>query len=162
MSIILSGILLVNVLIFTLLCVSLFRVARVYSELRAFVSPVSDGQPSPLATAIDALAISFARAAVAQAKAHLMGAKGVDARQEAAVTGDIGLDLLGQNPMVAAALDRMPNLKRTLRRNPALIDLALRKLPDMLNKVSAAPMPAGVPMGTPPAPGGNHKPKFNL
>lgn len=160
MSILLALILVSNLVFLALFASFLFRLSRVHAQFVAFVSPEGENQPSPLGKMLDIVAADFARAAVAQIKAHLMGAKGVDTRQANAIEGDIALDVAGQNPLIGQLLERMPNLKRTLRRNPALINLVIEKLPGMFG---LSGQPPNGPVAAQPGNGNRHsQAKFKL
>jgi len=80
-----------------------------------------------------------------------MGKQSGAVRGETAVDADIAEDALSMaSPAVSAILSAFPALRRSLRRNPALLDLALSKI---------ASRNAGVPA----TPGdGVGQPKFNL
>lgn len=99
-----------------------------HSVFRDFVSPEGEGQPSPLAKAMDAGASMLGRAIIAQAKTTMMGQVSGQVRAEQAVNGDISEDLLSSNPLAASLLGQFPHLRKTLRRNPQLADMALSAL----------------------------------
>lgn len=115
-----------------------------------FITPESEGKPSPLATSLDVVAQMFARAITAQIKTTLMGLESGLVRGEKAVQGDIAVDLAGQTPL-AGLLGAFPTLKKSLRRNPGLLDMALPVLASLAGKATS--------------PGGNGSsgsPKFKL
>lgn len=113
-----------------------------------FILPPEEGKPSALSLAIDVACSFLARALIAQYKGFLMGLQSGQARAEKAVKGDMAEGLIEQNPL-GALLMSFPALKKTLRRNPALLDVALNSLGSR----------SGVSM---PGNGGGESPKFNL
>lgn len=148
MNIILTAILVVLLVSFGL---TAFYIRRAYRALLGFLTPQEDGKPSPVAVVADAFCSMLARAVVMQAKATFMGVQSGAARAEKAIQADIAEDMVNQsNPMLGAALASFPALRKTLRRNPGLVDIALQYLASR----------QGVP-------GGNHSketasPKFKL
>jgi len=119
-------------LIIVLVAVGVSKVRVMRDQLVAFVSPVSEGQASPLATSVDAAADMFARATMARAKMTFAGLSSGVTRQEAAVEGDIAEDSARMNPIIGGLMDSFPTLKKTLRKNPALLDFAMSKLLERL------------------------------
>jgi len=108
------------------------RVRAVYAELRAFVTPMGENQPSPAAQTVEAASDILARALVARAKTTFMGIQSGAARAERGIEGDIAEGAIGAaSPMLGAVLAAFPALRKTLRRNPGLVDLALAKLGGM-------------------------------
>jgi len=70
-----------------------------------------------------------ARAVVARIKTSLMGSQSGQVRQEKAVEGAIAEDVArAAHPLAGTLLDAMPELRKTLRKNPHLLDFALSKL----------------------------------
>ena len=98
--------------------------------LVTFVTPVAEGQPSPFAAAVDATSTIVARSVVAQAKTTLMGMSSGVARAEKGLQGDVAVDVLGQSPW-GGLLSSFPLVRKTLRRNPQLLDLALGAISKM-------------------------------
>lgn len=99
------------------------------AQVAQFVSPVSVGQPSPIATATEAVSEMFARSIMASAKMTFAGLSSGHVRREAAVDGDIAEDSAKlAHPMVTVLLDQFPQLRKTLRKNPGMLDYALAKL----------------------------------
>lgn len=148
MNILLTAILVVLLVSFGF---TAFYVRRAYLAVLGFLTPQDDGKPSPLATVTDVACSMLARAVVMQAKATFMGIQSGAARAEKAIQADITEDVITQtNPMLGAALESFPALRKTLRRNPGLVDVAMQYLASR----------QGVP-------GGNHSkeissPKFKL
>lgn len=130
-------ILAVNIVFLAVYLWFLSRIATVFREFRGFVTAPDEKTPSPLAQLASSLADIFARSIVAQLKATFMGKQSGDVRAEKAVSADIAEDMLAQsNPLISAALDSFPTLKKSLRRNPGLIDYAIKKF---LNGSQSAP-----------------------
>lgn len=122
---------------------------RLAAEAVAFVSPAGPDLPSPLAQAVAAGSDMVARSIVAQAKGTFMGLESGASRQAAAVDGAIAEDLARQaHPVIGGLLDNFPQLKRTLRKNPALFDMAIQQLAGKLNGAkSETSSPGGDPLG---------------
>ena len=108
------------------------------AQMSLFVSPVAEGQPSPLAATAEVGAEMIARAVMARAKMTFAGLSSGVVRQEKAVEGDIAEDMARMSPIVDGLLDSFPALKKTLRKNPALLDMALSKLGQLQGNRSGA------------------------
>lgn len=108
-----------------------------------------------MAQVVEAAGLIVARSIVAQAKASFMGMESGAKRQEAAIAGDIAEGVLNtQLPLAGALLQSFPSLRKTLRRNPQLLDLALSKL---------GGLGAGAGGGqSPPSGNGTGTPRFHL
>jgi len=116
-----------------------------------FVRPKGPEEASPLANCVDVGADMVARAVMARAKTTFMGQQSGQVRQEKAVDGAIAEDLArAAHPLAGTLLDAMPELRKTLRRNPGLLDFALSKLGAMGEK-HGGNQPSGgpVPLNTP-------------
>jgi mannose/fructose/N-acetylgalactosamine-specific phosphotransferase system component IID len=124
MSIILAAILFVVVLQFFLIAYIFFRISRVYNQIRSFVTPEAEGKPSPLANTSQIVADMVGRSIVATIKSTFMSKQSGEARALTAIQGDLAEGALGASPL-GALLGSFPALKKTLRRNPALVDMAL-------------------------------------
>jgi len=112
----------------------------------AFVRPKGPEEASPLASCVDVGADMVARAVTARIKTSLMGSQSGQVRQEAAVDGAIAEDLArAAHPLAGTLLDSMPELRKTLRKNPALLDFALSKLDAMQQQ---KPQSAQPPLST--------------
>lgn len=95
-------------------------------NIRGFLVPPEKGKPSALAQMTEAMSVQAARAIAAQMKMTFMGKESGDARAQKGIAADIGEDMLQMsNPMIASLLQSFPTLRRTLRRNPGLMDIAL-------------------------------------
>lgn len=105
------------------------RKIRGFEEtIRAFISPRGE-EASPLASVVDVAAGMVARAVTAQIKTSLMGQQSGQVRQERAIEGAIAEDMVrAAHPLAGTLLDAMPELKKTLKKNPQLLDFALSKL----------------------------------
>lgn len=107
--------------------VVIFR--RVSATVSAFLQPTGENQPSPLATSVDAFSVIFARSITTSLRAMLMGMQSGVVRSEKAVEGDIAEGVAENgSPILAAAMQAFPALRKTIRRNPGLVDLALSRL----------------------------------
>lgn len=125
MNILLTSILIVCGAILGILSLFAWRLMRLQNVFRDFVTPVDEKTPSALAKTTDIMACMIARAIVAQAKTTLMGMQSGQVRAETAIAENV---LEGSNPAIGALLSSFPALKKTLRRNPALLDMALSRL----------------------------------
>jgi len=133
MNILIALVILANIIVLSVSLVAFYWVRRTKDEIKAFITPLPDGNASPLAQTADALSIVLARAVAAQLKTTFMGAQSGAVRAEKGIEGDIAEGLLSaQSPLAGALLNSFPALKKTLRRNPQLIDLALSKLPGLI------------------------------
>lgn len=129
----------------------LFR--KIKANTLEFFIPPDDKTPSQFAKVTEAISFQFSRAIVAQAKTTFMGMESGQVRAEKALQGDLALDMAESNGLMKA-LSMFPNVRKTLRRNPALIDLALPMLAKLGNN-------GGNNTGSGPGPATN-SPKFKL
>lgn len=114
-------------------------------QFLGFVLPPEEGKQSPLGDFLDATSMMFARALVAQAKTTFMGMASGAKRGEAAVEGDLAVDLTSaQSPMIAGLIQSSPMLQKTLRRNPMLAMIASAALQKLVG-APGSPGPGGVP-----------------
>jgi len=105
------------------------KVRELQSTIREFVTPKGPESASPLANVVDVGADMVARAVTARIKTSLMGGQSGQVRQEKAVDGAIAEDMArAAHPLAGTLLDAMPELRKTLRKNPALLDFALSRL----------------------------------
>jgi len=112
----------------------LFRreVKGIYDDIRRFVEPTGDGEPSPLAGLTDSVLDLAAGKLTARVKTTFMGMQSGAARAEKAVDGAIAIDSVGvENPAMGALLSAFPHLQKVIRRNPALAGFAMDKLGQM-------------------------------
>jgi len=111
------------------------KVRELEATFRVFVTPKGPEEASPLASVVDIAADMVARAVTARIKTSLMGSQSGQVRQEKAVDGAIAEDLArAAHPLAGTLLDAMPELRKTLRKNPGLLDFALAKLGAMQQK----------------------------
>jgi len=110
------------------------------STIREFVTPKGPDEASPLASVVDVGADMVARAVTARIKTSLMGSQSGQVRQEKAVEGAIAEDMVrAAHPLAGTLLDAMPELRKTLKKNPQLLDFALSKLAGMQEKKQQGP-----------------------
>jgi len=126
MNILLALILAVNACLLGAILWFAWKIYRVYGEFRAFIAPESEGKLSPFANVCQVLADMTGRSIVATLKSTFMGKQSGEARGEQAVLGDIIES--SANPLVAGLINSFPALKKTIRRNPALLDIAMNFL----------------------------------
>ena len=125
---ILVFILTVNLVLLIIVLVAISRVKRVFNEVKAYITPESEGKPSPLASTVDAISSVFARSFVAQFKTTLMGVESGIKRQEKAIAGDVALDVARSAGGLAGLLTQFPSVAKHIKRNPGLVDAALQML----------------------------------
>lgn len=118
--------LLVALLLYVLIRVYI-EYAKINEVVKTFITPPEEGKPSALAMTSQAFAEIIARSMMAQAKGFLMGLQSGETRGKQAIAGDVVQDSLGASPL-AAILGSFPSLKKSLRRNPQLLDLAMGML----------------------------------
>jgi len=108
------------------------KIREVEGTIKAFITPKGTDEASPLALVVDVGADMVGRAVCARIKTSLMGQQSGQVRQEKAVEGAIAEDVArAAHPLAGTLLDAMPELKKTLRKNPGLLDFALSKLSSM-------------------------------
>lgn len=125
-----TNILLAGVLIILIGCiVAIWSIyGRILTTVATWTTQPDEKTPSPLGNFIDTIAQMFARALVALVKTTQMGELSGMVRAEKAVNSAIAEDLAGQQPVLSAVLQQFPALKKTLRRNPQLMDMAIQSL----------------------------------
>jgi hypothetical protein len=100
---------------------------KISRTITQFITPEAENKPSPFALLIDSVASMFGRSIVAQLKSTLMGVQSGQKRAESAIEGDIMEGVVqSQSPMLGGLLNSFPALKKTLRRNPQLADMAMQ------------------------------------
>ena len=129
MNILLAAILVVNVMFLAILIVVFLKTRTIYRNFVDFITPAKENEPSQFAELISRISDTFARSIMAQAKAILMGKASGEARGEAANEAEVGQALLAQsNPLLAGLAGMLPpKIRKTLLRNPQLIDAALAR-----------------------------------
>jgi len=129
--------LLLGQIILILAIVTNFRrkIGQLELTVRSFVTPKGPDEASPLANVVDVGSDMVARAIMARAKTTFMGQLSGQVRQEKAVEGAIAEDVArNAHPLAGTLLDAMPELRKTLRKNPQLLDFALSKLGGMMEQ----------------------------
>ena len=137
-NILLTLVLLSNIALLLVFLLSILRVKRVFGEVKAFLTPESEGKPSPLAITVSNISLVFARAITAQVKTTLMGLESGNSRAEKAVQGDLALDIAKQTG-IGALLTQFPTVAKHIRKNPGLVDAAL----EMFSKMQTRQPDAG-------------------
>lgn len=132
-------------------------ISRTKRVIASFFIPDKEGEASPFAKGVDVVSGMIARALVAQLKTVYMGERSGAVRSEKAIQGDLALDLAGQNPALSTLLGAFPNLSKTLRRNPGLLDLAMGIM-SRRSQSQASPGSAA----TPGSNGSGVKPQFKI
>ena len=132
----LTNILLLAVLVIWLALAvgSILLFLRLRSAFLCFVTPQKEGEASALAKTIDAIASMLARSLVAQLKTSAMGSLSGDVRGEKSVQGAMALDMANQSPALSTILGAFPQLQKTLKRNPQMLDFALGMMQKLGNK----------------------------
>lgn len=102
---------------------------RVFNnELRGFTEPKGPGETSPLADIAQVFADMLGRSITVQLKTTFMGVNSANARSETALENDIKGAALATNPTIAGLLSSVPALRKSLRKNPGLMDVVLQAL----------------------------------
>ena len=121
MNILLAGILLINICIFGSIIVAFLIIRSVSREFREFITPQAENTPSRIAMVFQSISEMFGRSMVASLKGFMMGAKSGEVRQANAETGEA----IGASP-IGALVDMLPkSVKRSLIKNPQLLDMAM-------------------------------------
>jgi len=114
------------------------KIRDIQRTFEEFVRPKGPEEASPLANCVDVGADMVARAVTARIKTSLMGSQSGQVRQEKAIEGAIAEDIVrAAHPLAGTLLDAMPELRKTLKKNPALLDFALSKLGAMQGQLPA-------------------------
>jgi hypothetical protein len=131
-NILLASVLAVNIGFLLFSGVFLYRLYLIYSQFKMFVSPKAENQTSPLADILQIVADMIGRSITASLKTTFMAKESADSRAQTAIEGDIAEGMLSQAGTIGSLLTSFPKLRKTLRRNPQLVDLALQ----MINKTN--------------------------
>lgn len=143
MNWLLVGILAVNAITLMIVVAFFIKAARLYQDIQYLFTPKGDGLPSPAYEMVTALAEAGAQALFRQVKTSFGGLKSGEVRAGKAIDADMAEAVLeATNPALATMINAIPGLKKTLRRNPGLIDLAMEKLGGRFGPQAAAPIPA--------------------
>lgn len=128
--------------------------AKLENEVLAFCTSPGQDEPSQLAQALQAFADMIGRSIAAQLKMTLMNQASQDVRSERALRADIGEAAIQEyNPMISGLMNSVPGIRRSLRKNPGLMDLIISQViknPGMLSGSRG------------PRSDGNSQIKFNL
>jgi hypothetical protein len=128
-SILIALVLAANLIQTVLIFCAILAVKRLYQNGKAFITPASEGKPSPLALVTQVAADMLGRGVTAQLKATFMGKAQVDRKNQQGIDADLAVDSLSAaNPLIGAVLQSFPTLTKRLVRNPALLDMALSRL----------------------------------
>lgn len=118
-----------------LVCVLvLAQIRSIYSgfwaALHSWVSAPNETTPSAFAGLVETIGHSLGHSAAVELKTTIMGKMSGQSRLETAIQGDMLQDQVGAvNPLMAAALEMFPSLKRRALKNPGIVDLILSRLP---------------------------------
>jgi hypothetical protein len=120
----LTAILICNLLIVAAIGVAWAKINRVTRVFSDFISPPGENQPSPVAVVAESISEMFARSFTASLKAYFMGVQSGAARAENAAIGQA----ISASP-AGGIIDLLPkSIKKSLIKNPALLDYALAAL----------------------------------
>lgn len=124
-NLLLAGVLLVNVLVFSAIFYFIFKIRSIYRDsyktITEFLSSPDDKTPSPLASVIDQVSQVVARAIIVQAKTTFMGMSSVQAKAEKKQAVE---QVEAQYPMLGLLKNLSPGIQKSLVKNPALLNLA--------------------------------------
>jgi len=131
MNILLTALLVVNLALFVLICYVFVRVSRTikdrYQTFIEFITPPGKDEPSALALTVSNMSDVLARSLIAQVKGYLMGLQSGQVRGENAEALETAIDVAGTaNPLIGAVAN-IPGVKKLLRKNPGLLDLAIQQ-----------------------------------
>lgn len=102
------------------------KVRSVANDIKAFIYPLEEGKPSALAESAQVVADMVARSMVAQVKTTLMGMESGLVRSQKALDGAVVDDMIAQsNPLISGLLSAFPNVRKMIKKNPALLDSAI-------------------------------------
>lgn len=119
------GVLIGSTLMVGMLFYAIFREYRsIRDSFSAFINPVAENTPSPLANVVEAASVMVARSIMAQFKTYLMGVQSGAVRGEKGLQADIAQDAMAGTP-IGSVLSAFPTLRKSLRRNPGLLDIAM-------------------------------------
>jgi len=116
----------INLVIFGTILARINAFRRAFYE---FITPAEAGGKSALGDFVDMVSYSIGHSAFTQVRSMGAAAESARVRGERTVDAAVSQDLLAQaNPVLAAIIDSMPNLRKIVSRNPALADYALEKI----------------------------------
>jgi len=127
MNVLLTAILIANIALLCLIAYAFLKISRVYKTFIEFITPAREGEPSALALTASNMADMLARALIAQVKGYLLGLQSGQARGENAEAFNTAVDVAGQaNPLIGAVVN-IPGVRKLLKKNPGLLDLAIQQ-----------------------------------
>ncbi len=107
----------------------LWKFYRFWGDIRVFVSPAGENQPSQLAVFVQAIVDSLARQIAIQLKTTIMGIiSGYSRSAQAAETSAVECAVADKMPAIAGIMDLFPGLKKKLVKSPLLLNFAIEKL----------------------------------
>lgn len=127
MNILLTVILVCNVALLAVIIYGFVKIARVYRTIIDFITPPAPGEPSALAQTASNISDMLARALLAQAKGYLMGLQSGSVRAENAEAVDTAISVAGASNPLIGAVANIPGVKKLLKKNPGLLDLAIQQ-----------------------------------
>lgn len=153
---VLTGISLALLLVLvSMVALFLLAVRKTWRQVVAFITPRAENEESPLGITLDAVAHRMGQAVAMEVKTTFMGKESGLKRGEAAVAGDVAMDVMaGEQPLIAGLLEGFPTLKKRLLKNPSLIGAALNLLGGNGKSGGGAPTGGGG--------GGNHQGAFTI
>lgn len=125
-------VLVVNCVILSIVFIAFRQFVEIRKQFEIFTTSPGDGKPSPLAEVIQASSEILARSILAQAKTTLMGFKSGMAKAERGIQGDLA-EGIAEQAGFGSVLDAIPGARKSLRKNPGLIDIALSFLGNRSN-----------------------------
>lgn len=115
------------------------RYVHIQEQIETFLTPVEEGKPSPAAQVWEAAADMLSRAMMARLSTAIMTGSSALSRASKAVEGAVIEDVVAQqSPLLAGLLDQFPTLKKTLKRNPQLLDIGLQAMQRAMQSKAAA------------------------
>lgn len=122
---ILTILVLISLIQTALVVVFLCKVRAVFREFVTFLTPVSETEPSPVASIWEAMAKTLTQ----QFKMTLMGMLSVQSKAEKRIESDLVMEEVAtKSPVYALIFQALPGLKKMARRNPALVEAIANKL----------------------------------
>jgi hypothetical protein len=137
MNLLLTGILLVNLMVFGCLVAAFVYFRRLRSQITDiivdFVTPPDEKSPSKLGIAIANISHIAGHAIAVEVKTTIMGKLSGESRLASGIEGDI-VDAAMENsqPALLGLLDSVPGLKKRLIKNPALAGFIMSKLGNIM------------------------------
>lgn len=141
-NILLALLLAVNFLLFFMFFRFLSQLQALKREFNCFIMPEAEGKPSPLASTMQVLTEMMGRSVAASLKAVFMGKASGVARAEEAQQGAL-TEAAVEQAGFGGLLSSLPGLRKGLRKNPGLLDLALNFLSNRGESGAANFVPGG-------------------